>query len=369
MKKSVHKKFSSSKTALYTTGCIMCLMLFNSAKAQTQLYFENFNSGGGTWTLNTADLGSYAATDQNYWYVDNTYAGLSLFVPDTPDEPAGIIGNPESVYLHITNGDNAGLDVFNCNFDAPTMGNMFAKMNVAVVTTGYDSVKVTFWYLCYTNASHYNGNLYYSVDGGTTWTLEPSFTAVYDVATWTQATIYNNAYNNVADLRFAVVFQQTGGQALAATDPAFAVDDFMVSVPSGSSACSVVITGQTSTNPSCSDSANATITITATDTGVLTYTINGGSAISNGTGIFTGLAPGTYTVAVSNAGCTTTDTDIVITAPAAVASPTAANNSPFCVGDTLNLTASTINGATYTWTGPQNFSVQNPSITNTHFCR
>jgi hypothetical protein len=48
------------------------------------------------------------------------------------------------------------------------------------------------------------------------------------------------------------------------------------------------------------------------------------------------------------------------------AAPTAGNNGPICAGSTLDLTASTISGATYAWTGPNGFTsaLQNPSITN-----
>src|SRR5207245_2009873 len=48
--------------------------------------------------------------------------------------------------------------------------------------------------------------------------------------------------------------------------------------------------------------------------------------------------------------------------PAAVAS----NNGPICAGATLQLSASTVAGATYSWTGPNGFtsSAQNPSIPN-----
>src|SRR5208283_3915541 len=48
------------------------------------------------------------------------------------------------------------------------------------------------------------------------------------------------------------------------------------------------------------------------------------------------------------------------------AAPTAGNNGPILAGATLNLTASTVSGATYSWTGPNGFTStsQNPSIVN-----
>jgi len=46
--------------------------------------------------------------------------------------------------------------------------------------------------------------------------------------------------------------------------------------------------------------------------------------------------------------------------------PAATSNSPLCAGGTINLTASTITGASYVWTGPNGFTsdLQNPSIAN-----
>ncbi|MEI6764873.1 MAG: glycine-rich protein [Bacteroidota bacterium] len=48
------------------------------------------------------------------------------------------------------------------------------------------------------------------------------------------------------------------------------------------------------------------------------------------------------------------------------AAPVAGNNGPLCLTSTLNLTASAIPYATYSWTGPNGFTstAQNPSITN-----
>jgi hypothetical protein len=50
----------------------------------------------------------------------------------------------------------------------------------------------------------------------------------------------------------------------------------------------------------------------------------------------------------------------------ATAAPVASNSGPICAGQTLQLNASTIPGATYSWTGPNSFtsSQQNPSISS-----
>ena len=71
----------------------------------------------------------------------------------------------------------------------------------------------------------------------------------------------------------------------------------------------------------------------------------------------------TYTVTGTSAGCTNTATATVTITPGP-APPTAGSNSPLCEGTTLNLTASTISGATYEWSGPGGYMdpSQNPSI-------
>jgi gliding motility-associated-like protein len=80
----------------------------------------------------------------------------------------------------------------------------------------------------------------------------------------------------------------------------------------------------------------------------------------------TTAASGTYSVSVTVNGCTSVDSIEIVTVNATPVSPTASSNSPLCAGSTLNLTASTIIGATYSWTGPNSFTstLQNPSISN-----
>ena len=70
-----------------------------------------------------------------------------------------------------------------------------------------------------------------------------------------------------------------------------------------------------------------------------------------------------YKVTVSNGTCSDFDTVIVSVIPLPIA-PTASNNGPVAVGGTLSLTASTISGATYSWTGPNSFTstLQNPTV-------
>jgi uncharacterized repeat protein (TIGR01451 family) len=75
-----------------------------------------------------------------------------------------------------------------------------------------------------------------------------------------------------------------------------------------------------------------------------------------------------YTLTVTDAtGCVSTNAPIVtVTVNPIPTPPAAGNGGPVCAGDTLLLTASTVPGATYSWTGPNGFasSLQNPSIPN-----
>ncbi|MCT4582313.1 MAG: tandem-95 repeat protein, partial [Flavobacteriales bacterium] len=98
-------------------------------------------------------------------------------------------------------------------------------------------------------------------------------------------------------------------------------------------------------------------------TGGATYTWDNGL----GAGASHSVSPTTtttYTVTGDNGlGCTSTGT-VTVTVTPLPTTPVATNNSPICEGETLNLTASTITGATYAWTGPSSFTStsQNPTV-------
>lgn len=76
------------------------------------------------------------------------------------------------------------------------------------------------------------------------------------------------------------------------------------------------------------------------------------------------LNEGIYTLTIT--GCTTASNTTDVMVKPAPSTPIVSNNSPVCVGKTLNLTAGSNPGATYNWTGPNSFtsSVQNPVINN-----
>ena len=80
----------------------------------------------------------------------------------------------------------------------------------------------------------------------------------------------------------------------------------------------------------------------------------------------TAAMAGTYSVTATVAGCTSVAGTTNVVVNPIPSAPTAGSNSPVCVGSTINLTASTIANATYSWSGPNGFTStsQNPSIAN-----
>ena len=77
-------------------------------------------------------------------------------------------------------------------------------------------------------------------------------------------------------------------------------------------------------------------------------------------------AAGSYSVVSIVAGCSSTPTSVNAIVNSAPAAPVLGTIAPICAGATLNMSASLISGATYSWTGPNGFSstLQNPSISN-----
>ena len=122
-----------------------------------------------------------------------------------------------------------------------------------------------------------------------------------------------------------------------------------------------------SNSPVCEGS---TLKLTATSITGVTYSWTGPngftSSAQNPTSAALSFNAGTYLVIASLAGCPgLSDSTPVIINPIPT-NPVLSSNSPVCAGNGISITASTIKGANYQWTGPNGFSsfIQSPLIPN-----
>jgi gliding motility-associated-like protein len=146
------------------------------------------------------------------------------------------------------------------------------------------------------------------------------------------------------------------------------LDDPASVLPATGACC---IPTMSSTPAPCGGTGTATATpVGASGPYNYVWTNSSGTTVSStsgapGANTASGLPAGTYTVSMTNTalGCVVTNT-VTVAGGGSISPPTAGSNSPVCAGGTLNLTSTTVAGATYSWTGPASFTsaVQNPSI-------
>lgn len=216
------------------------LALASTAHGQQVLFSEGFESGQPAFTLNTTDVGSTAQGD-NQWVVNDAYTGgqgsmtcmgfpFNYTVPNTPAQPAGIT-NANGNYLHIASTAALASGINNCNFAAAdglciNAANHFARMSTDVATIGLADVTLKFWWLCRGSNNSF-GEVYYSTDAGSSWTLITEPVQKYRAqATWTQQSISLPEFAGQATLRFG--FRFVNQQTVSANDPAFGIDDVLV---------------------------------------------------------------------------------------------------------------------------------------------
>lgn len=212
------------------------------AQGQSSLFLENFESGGGTFNLNTSTLGGQVGLNgDNAWVINNAYTGGSgtsscfgfgFSLGNTPDQPAGISASPNSNYLHILSDDGTNNGILNANYVAADGSfcffaqSHFVEMNSDINTTGYTNVTLDFWWMCFGDVNAY-GQLYYSTNSGGSWTqVTNPINSYYGVSTWTNQVISDPAWDNQPNLRFAYRF--VNNTATAGGDPSFSIDDVEV---------------------------------------------------------------------------------------------------------------------------------------------
>ncbi|MFK7786869.1 MAG: T9SS type A sorting domain-containing protein [Crocinitomicaceae bacterium] len=221
------------KTVLLFT----CSLFATYGFTQTTIYQENFETGN-SFTMNTTDLGGASAV--NTWLVNNAYTGgsgtliclgfpFTFTIGNTPAQPGGITGAPSSNYMHIASQAALSSGINNASYAASDGGTCianesnFSRMTTAISTVGFTNVELDFYWVCAGSATNF-GELYYSLNGGTTWTLKQSNFS--NVSSWTQATISDPLWDNESSLLFA--FRFLNNTTATAADPSFSVDEIVL---------------------------------------------------------------------------------------------------------------------------------------------
>lgn len=123
----------------------------------------------------------------------------------------------------------------------------------------------------------------------------------------------------------------------------------------------------TSNSPACTGKTLSLLVGTSTNGSSYAWQGPGGYTANtqntSRTNITTSMA-GDYVSVITLNGCEYRDTTTVVINPTP-ATPTASNNGPLCVGQTLSLTSNTINNASYTWWGPASYTANTQNATRT----
>ncbi|HRG01939.1 MAG TPA: T9SS type A sorting domain-containing protein [Bacteroidia bacterium] len=266
----------------------------------------------------------------------NATAGLSSYVWSGPNSYTSSVQTPtinNSTSLMSGTYTLTGVDANGCSGSATT--------TVSVITNTNVVASVVTQTICEGN------NFVLNASGGNTylWNGPNSYTSAVQSPTISNSAL---AMSGI----YSVTATPTGGCAGTST-----VNITVNSLPTPSI---------TNLGPFCAGST-ATLNASGASTYIWTAPASAGSFTSSAQNFtFTalnGFYAGTYYLAgISVAGCvnTTTTNVIVISAPNA----TASNAGPYCVGNTIALSAT--GGGTYAWSGPLSYtsSVQNPIIIN-----
>lgn len=187
----------------------------------SQLYFQNFEGGPGSFTLNNGVVG--ANTGTNEWIWNNSYTGGGAY-PNTMSEDSTFGGNisyaPFSRYLHIYDAASPYTD---CLYNPANQSDRFTSMTSGICTLGYDSVTFNFFYLCEGSPNAY-GEVYYKRDNDP-WT-QCGLAKYSNKYKWQYTTISNPAFGNASNLYFG--FQWLNNAGAGKDTSAFAIDDIEV---------------------------------------------------------------------------------------------------------------------------------------------
>lgn len=221
------------------------VLLFLPLIGTAQVLFEEDFESAPQFTLNTTDANS-TANVSNTWLVNAVYAGgggvadcagfpIDFTIPATAGQPVGITA-PNGNYLHTASLVAIQNGITCCSFGAgdgfcTQPDDIFARMTTDVSTVGVGEVSLSFWWLCNGGNQNY-GEVYYSVNGGVSWTQITTPIAQYrNTTNWGEQTITLPDFADQPTLRFGFRFHN-GTSLFGAADPGFALDDVRVTATS-----------------------------------------------------------------------------------------------------------------------------------------
>ena len=208
--------------------------------SNAQLWSENFNGANpyATVDTNTIDQSSIGSSGFNMWLINNVYTGTNP-IPNTPNQPAGITGSPNSNYLHVSGRSTlVNQNAYNDVVSIAGTEAIFSSITTGANTTGLTGVTMDFWFL---NASGAGSAEVYAKDGTAgTWTLlaPADFSqAINGVSTtWTQTTYSGSVLDNMAN----VILGFKSNVATTSSSPSFSIDDISITAPSTAVTASIL---------------------------------------------------------------------------------------------------------------------------------
>lgn len=304
-----------------------------SQVVQYQLYNTDFS--------NTANWNLGAKT--NKWIINNQYNCSGTLTANTPNNGGGN-------YLHVYSETALPMNGGTCacyNQTNPTE-TVYANFTSSINTIGFDSVVVSFDWICGGNAGSY-GFLQISNDGGQNFVTITNPRQYYNSqTTWTNMVIHSNHVPQLLNNPSLVIrFGFTSGSTR--NNPSFGIDNLSVRAFSTTSQFRTHVVNLT--NELCSNTNTGSARVLATGGqkpyNYQWYNVTDSQVILNNDSTISNLKPGNYRVIITDA-LNQADTSYFVI-QSIYPSPiiTAGANDTICQGETVGLTAQ--GGVYYTW--------------------
>ncbi len=203
-------KVNFSKKVFLLFFCFSISLL--SFSQTYSIYQHQFNTSDG-WNLGKRT---------NKWIINQTYTCAGSFTAATPN-------NGNGGYLHIYSETALPLFGGNCACYNPTSisETVYANTTENICTVGFDSITITFDWLCKGNSSNY-GQIQVSTDGGMNFSTLSSPISIYNnQSTWTTTTINSTQHPSLLNKpQLMIRFAFTSGATR--NTPGFAIDNLIV---------------------------------------------------------------------------------------------------------------------------------------------